>query len=81
VRPGYEGGQMPIAPRLAQTRIYQYFQKRMGHCQFQDLARFESGSVVDEAALDARGLVKGPRDGIKLLAREIIKGVDCQNQC
>ena len=32
-----------------------------------DLAKFESGSVVDEAALVRQGLVKGRRDGIKLL--------------
>ncbi|MFC1859147.1 uL15 family ribosomal protein, partial [Thermodesulfobacteriota bacterium] len=32
-----------------------------------DLAKFESGSVVDEEALVRSGLIKGKRDGIKLL--------------
>jgi large subunit ribosomal protein L15 len=34
-----------------------------------DLNRFESQSVVDEVALIKRGLVKGDRDGIKLLGK------------
>jgi large subunit ribosomal protein L15 len=38
-----------------------------------DLSKLESGSVVDEAALIRAGLVKGRRDGIKLLGHGQIK--------
>jgi len=38
-----------------------------------DLSKFEKGSVVDEAALIGAGLVKGKRDGIKLLGHGEIK--------
>ena len=38
-----------------------------------DLSQFESGSVVDEIALVRLGLVKGRRDGVKLLGQGEIK--------
>jgi large subunit ribosomal protein L15 len=38
-----------------------------------DLSKFESGTIVDEAALVRVGLVKGRRDGIKLLGHGEIK--------
>ena len=68
VRPGYEGGQMPIHRRLPKVGFTNIFKKRIAIVNIRDLARFESGSTVDETALVAAGLVKGRRDGIKLLA-------------
>ncbi|MEJ2221511.1 MAG: uL15 family ribosomal protein, partial [Desulfobacterales bacterium] len=38
-----------------------------------DLGAFESGSLVDDAALVKAGLVKGQKDGIKLLGQGEIK--------
>jgi large subunit ribosomal protein L15 len=67
VRPGYEGGQMPIHRRLPKRGFTNLFKKTFAVFNLRDLGRFESGSVVDEAALVRAGLVKGPRDGIKLL--------------
>ncbi len=67
VRPGYEGGQMPIHRRLPKRGFTNIFRKRYAIVNIRDLARFESGSAVDEAALVQAGLVKGRRDGIKLL--------------
>lgn len=68
VRPGFEGGQMPIHRRLPKRGFTNIFKDRIAVVNIRDLARFESGAVVDEAALVKAGLVKGRRDGIKLLA-------------
>jgi large subunit ribosomal protein L15 len=67
VRPGFEGGQMPIHRRLPKRGFKNIFKKKISAINIRDLSRFESGSVVDEAVLVASGLVKGERDGIKLL--------------
>ena len=73
VRPGYEGGQMPIHRRLPKRGFTNIFKKKIVTVNLHDLARFESGTVVDEAALVREGLVKGRRDGIKLLGNGEIK--------
>lgn len=67
VRPGFEGGQMPIHRRLPKRGFTNIFKKRFITVNLRDLSRFESGSTVDETALIRSGLVKGKRDGIKLL--------------
>ena len=67
VRPGYEGGQMPIHRRLPKRGFTNIFGKKILTINIRDLKRFESGSIVDEAALISSGLIKGERDGIKLL--------------
>ena len=67
VRPGFEGGQMPIHRRLPKRGFVNIFAKSIAVVNIRDLARFESGSVVDADALKAKGLVKGRVDGIKLL--------------
>jgi large subunit ribosomal protein L15 len=69
VRPGYEGGQMPLHRRLPKRGFTNIFKKEWAIVNIGDLARFESGSVVDEIALVRSGLVKGRRDGIKLLGQ------------
>lgn len=69
VRPGYEGGQMPIHRRLPKQGFTNIFKKNFVEINLRDLARFESGSTVDENALIRCGLVKGRRDGIKLLGQ------------
>ena len=67
IRPGYEGGQMPIHRRLPKRGFTNIFKKNFVEINLRDLARFESGSTVDENALIRCGLVKGKRDGIKIL--------------
>ena len=69
VRPGYEGGQMPIHRRLPKRGFVNIFREKIAVINIRDLVKFESGSVVDEAALVKSGLVKGRRDGIKLLGK------------
>jgi large subunit ribosomal protein L15 len=73
VRPGFEGGQMPIHRRLPKRGFTNIFKKKIAVINIRDLSTFESGSVVDEAALVRMGLVKGQRDGIKLLGHGEIK--------
>lgn len=67
VRAGFEGGQMPIHRRLPKRGFTNIFKKTYAIVNIRDLSRFETGSVVDEVTLVRSGLVKGRRDGIKLL--------------
>jgi len=69
VRPGFEGGQMPIQRRLPKVGFTNIFKKEIAVVNIRDLLKFESGSTVDEAVLVRSGIVKGRRDGIKLLAQ------------
>ena len=67
MRPGFEGGQMPIHRRLPKRGFTNIFKKSMAVVNVSALSRFESGTVVDEAALIRSGIVKDSKDGIKLL--------------
>jgi large subunit ribosomal protein L15 len=69
VRPGYEGGQMPIHRRLPKRGFKNPFKKIFAIINVQDLSRFTAETLVDEVALVKSGLVKGDRDGIKLLGK------------
>ena len=70
VRPGFEGGQMPIYRRLPKRGFnnkrfaFSYVEINIG-----DLERFEDGSVVDAAMLRDSGVISLPKvnDGIKIL--------------
>lgn len=67
VRPGFEGGQMPLARRLPKRGFTNIFKKQYALVQVKDLAAFEKGSVVDPAVLLESGLVSKLHDGVKLL--------------
>ncbi len=67
VRPGYEGGQMPIQRRLPKRGFTNIFKKKIAVINLEDLAAFEAGAEIDEALLVRQGLVKGRCDGVKLL--------------
>ncbi|MCJ7615683.1 MAG: 50S ribosomal protein L15 [Desulfobacterales bacterium] len=73
VRPGFEGGQMPIHRRLPKRGFTNIFRKNIAVINIRDLSRFEKDSIVDEDALFSSGLVKGKIDGIKLLGQGEIK--------
>jgi large subunit ribosomal protein L15 len=69
--PLFEGGQMPLARRIPKRGFFNgAFKKAYAIVNLDDLeARYEAGSVVDEQAMRAAGLVKGHEfDGIKVLA-------------
>ena len=67
VRPGFEGGQMPLIRRIPKRGFYNPFSTHYAIVNVADLAAFEAGSVVDFAALKAAGLVKKDLDGLKVL--------------
>lgn len=67
VRPGFEGGQMPIYRRLPKRGFANIFKTNNAILNVQDLDRFEDGATIDMAALRGSGLVKGRRDGAKIL--------------
>lgn len=69
VRPGFEGGQMPIHRRLPKVGFTNIFKKDIAVVNIRDLLKYESGTVIDEALLLDSGIVKGRYDGIKLLAQ------------
>jgi len=69
VRPGFEGGQMPIHRRLPKRGFTNIFKKKILIINIRDLQRFESGESVDSETLLKAGMIKGQYDGIKLLGQ------------
>ena len=69
VRPGFEGGQMPLARRIPKRGFNNIFATKYVGINVDALNRFEDGSVVDEAAIVKAGLVKKTLDGVKILGR------------
>ena len=68
VRPGFEGGQTALARRMPKRCFNNIFATEYATVNVSDLeARFESGAVIDEAALVESGLVKKVLDGVKVL--------------
>ena len=72
IRPGYEGGQMPLQRRLPKRGFTNIFRKEFSIVNIRDLGRFEKGSVVDKAVLTAEGMVRRNSDGVKLLGQGTI---------
>ncbi len=69
VRPGFEGGQMPLQRRLPKRGFTNIFATKVATVNLRDLARFEAGTTVDAQALAEAGLIKGRFDAIKLLGQ------------
>jgi large subunit ribosomal protein L15 len=67
VRPGFEGGQMPLARRLPKRGFTNIFAKTYSLVNLKDLEAFEDGTVVTPELLKNSGLVKKVNDGIKVL--------------
>ena len=68
VRPGFEGGQMPLYRRLPKRGFNNArFATNYAIVNVSDLDVFEDGAVVDAAALVESGLVNDQYDGIKIL--------------
>lgn len=64
---GFEGGQMPLQRRLPKRGFKNPFRKEYTIVNLRDLARFPAGTVVDVTAMEASGLVKKVRWGVKVL--------------
>lgn len=70
MRPGFEGGQMPLQRRLPKRGFVNIFRTEYTIVNLSDLdKRFESGAVIDTDALIQAGLVKKTLDGVKILGR------------
>ncbi|MEW6386088.1 MAG: 50S ribosomal protein L15 [Thermodesulfobacteriota bacterium] len=69
VKPGFEGGQMPLTRRLPKRGFTNVFRRPWVIVNLRDLARFPAESIVDETALTNAGLIKGQGRGIKVLGQ------------
>ena len=68
IRPGFEGGQMPLQRRMPKRGFNNIFATEYATVNVSDLeARFDNGAVVDADALKACGLLKETLDGVKIL--------------
>ena len=65
--PGFEGGQMPLMRRIPKSGFKNIFRKEYAEINIQSLERFEDGTVVNLALLKEAGMVKGAKDGLKVL--------------
>ena len=70
VRPGFEGGQMPLSRRLPKRGFTNIFAKVYTVVNVSDLEKLESGSVVTAEVLKELGIIsKIEKDGLKVLGR------------
>lgn len=72
VRPGFEGGQMPIHRRLPKRGFKSLNTQIIGIVNVQDLQRFEANAVVDVDSLKSIGLLKGRPNAVKVLGNGVI---------
>ena len=74
IRPGFEGGQMPLARRIPKRGFNNIFAKKFAFVNVSALDVFEDGATVDAAALLEKGLIGKELDGVKILGNgEITK--------
>ncbi len=70
VRPGFEGGQMPLSRRLPKRGFNNFsFAKHYAEINICDLNCFENGTEVDFNALWECGLVPKKMDGVRILGK------------
>lgn len=68
VRPGFEGGQMPLHRRIPKRGFNNIFAKKIVAVNVAALNAFEDGAQVDAQALINAGIIKKEYDGIKILS-------------
>jgi large subunit ribosomal protein L15 len=67
VRPGFEGGQMPLVRQLPKRGFKNHFATNYAGVNVSKLEVFENGAVVDAAALKEMAICKKQLDGVKIL--------------
>ena len=67
IKPGFEGGQMPLQRRIPKRGFNNIFRKEFGIVNVQDLESFEAGTKIDRAALVEAGLVAKKFQLVKVL--------------
>ena len=74
VRPGFEGGQIPLYRRLPKRGFHNVFAKRYAIVNLKSLEAFPDGAVVDADALLEKRIIRKTLDGVKILGQgEITK--------
>ncbi|MDR0355018.1 MAG: 50S ribosomal protein L15 [Deltaproteobacteria bacterium] len=73
VRPGFEGGQMPLQRRLPKRGFTNIFKKVFAVVNVGDLNNFAEGSVIDAEALEAVGLIRHQGLAVKLLGDGLVE--------
>ncbi|MCQ2425191.1 MAG: 50S ribosomal protein L15 [Lachnospiraceae bacterium] len=74
VRPGFEGGQIPLYRKLPKRGFHNIFAKDIDAINVSELNRFDDETVVDLELLVANGLAREAKDGLKVLGNgEITK--------
>ena len=75
VRPGFEGGQLPLYRKLPKRGFNNFrFGKKYAIINVQSLNKFNDGEVVDAQALLSAGIIHNVFDGVKVLGEgEIAK--------
>ena len=66
-RPGFEGGQMPLYRRLPKRGFTNRNTKDIVSINITELNRFKDGTVVTIETLVENGVIKNPKDGVKIL--------------
>lgn len=67
VRPGFEGGQLPLYRKLPKRGFHNRFAKNYAIVNVGALNKFEDGAVIDLAFLLEKKVVRQPLDGLKVL--------------
>ena len=67
VRPGFEGGEMPLYRRIPKRGFTNIWRKEYEIVNVETLNRFDNGTEVTPELLIAEGIVKQVKDGIKIL--------------
>lgn len=67
VRPGFEGGQMPLQRRMPKRGFFNKFSKEIIAVNITDLNRFEDGVTVTPETLLTASVIKKVGDGVKIL--------------
>lgn len=68
IRPGFEGGQMPLQRRLPKRGFNNIFRKEYTVVHVKDLEIFDAGSRIDREALIKAGLIDKKTNLVKVLA-------------
>ena len=76
-RPGFEGGQLPLYRRLPKRGFTNINSKEIVAIGLDRLNVFEDGAEVTIEALMDKGIIKNPKDGVKILGNgELTKKLD-----
>ena len=73
VRPGFEGGQLPLYRKLPKRGFNNKFAKEYAIVNVSDLNKFENGATVTLESLIANGLASTATDGLKVLGNGELK--------